>query len=96
MYLNNNPLHCDCQLKELWRWCQDHNIRRDSFEGYWVCLTPNLGVVWRVLDEIQCTQVNMSNNVEYKEELDKNPDEEIQTKHQVSILIILATLFFLS
>ena len=94
MYLHDNPLHCDCQLKELWRWYQDHNIRRDSVEGYWVCLTPNLGVVWRVLDEIQCPQDNMSNNVEYKEELDKNPDEELQTKYQDSILIILATLFF--
>jgi Leucine-rich repeat (LRR) protein len=27
LYLYNNPLQCDCQLQEVWRWCQDHNIQ---------------------------------------------------------------------
>jgi Leucine-rich repeat (LRR) protein len=26
LYLYGNQLQCDCQLKEVWRWCQDRNI----------------------------------------------------------------------
>jgi Leucine-rich repeat (LRR) protein len=26
IYLYDNPLLCDCQLQEVWRWCQDHKI----------------------------------------------------------------------
>jgi len=27
LYLYGNPLQCDCQLLEVWRWCEDRNIR---------------------------------------------------------------------
>jgi Leucine-rich repeat (LRR) protein len=27
LYVKGNPLHCDCQLQEVWRWCEDHNIQ---------------------------------------------------------------------
>jgi hypothetical protein len=26
LYLHGNPLQCDCQLQEVWRWCKDSNI----------------------------------------------------------------------
>jgi hypothetical protein len=29
LYLSGNPLQCDCQLLEMWRWCDDHNIYTD-------------------------------------------------------------------
>jgi Leucine-rich repeat (LRR) protein len=29
LYLYGNPLQCDYQLEEVWRWCQDHNIETD-------------------------------------------------------------------
>jgi Leucine-rich repeat (LRR) protein len=32
LYLYGNPLQCDCQLQEMWRWCQDHNIET-AYEG---------------------------------------------------------------
>jgi len=36
LYLYDNPLQCDCQLKEVWRWCKDRNIwTRDV-----ICDTP--------------------------------------------------------
>ena len=92
MYLHGNPLHCDCQLMELWRWCQDHNIRIFPIESYRLCCTPNQDIVWSVLDEIKCVQDNMCNNGEYKEELYKHPDEEIHTWHKDLILIISVTL----
>jgi Leucine-rich repeat (LRR) protein len=27
LYMDANPLQCDCQLQEVWRWCQDQNIQ---------------------------------------------------------------------
>ena len=27
LYLYDNPLQCDCQLQEVWRWCEDRNIQ---------------------------------------------------------------------
>ena len=27
LYLDGNRLQCDCQLQEVWRWCEDRNIR---------------------------------------------------------------------
>jgi Leucine-rich repeat (LRR) protein len=41
LYLYGNRLQCDCQLKEVWRWCEERNIRT----VYWVtepeCDTPS-------------------------------------------------------
>jgi hypothetical protein len=43
LYLQENPLVCDCQLQEVWRWCQDHNIQR-VFAGKGPhCVIPNQG-----------------------------------------------------
>jgi Leucine-rich repeat (LRR) protein len=33
IYLNYNPLKCDCQLQEVWRWCKDRNIRSVCCNG---------------------------------------------------------------
>ena len=30
LYLYGNPLQCDCQLQEVWRWCEDRNIQTAS------------------------------------------------------------------
>jgi Leucine-rich repeat (LRR) protein len=27
LYLYGNPIQCDCQLQEVWRWCEDRNIQ---------------------------------------------------------------------
>jgi len=35
--LNYNPLQCDCQLKEVWRWCEDRKILTEYVE----CDTPS-------------------------------------------------------
>jgi len=104
MYLNDNPLHCDCQLKEVWSWCQDHNIGTDSvtwipkkytwFEGKVKC--------WWVLEELQCAQDNISNKDEYKQKHSKYPDDENEqkykqyltiTKHVLTALVIFLSTF---
>jgi hypothetical protein len=57
LYLYGNPLQCDCQLREVWRFCQDRNIRAEDVE----CDTPSgvNGVWWGVLEEGECLQGNM-------------------------------------
>jgi len=32
LYMEGNPLQCDCKLQEVWRWCQDHNIQTKHVE----------------------------------------------------------------
>jgi len=61
--LYRNPLQCDCQLQEVWRWCKDRNI----WTGYgeWVpkCDTPEevKGMWWGVLEEGQSLEGNTQN-----------------------------------
>jgi hypothetical protein len=68
IYLNDNPLQCDCQLKEVWRWCQDHNIKTAYKETVPICDTPSdvKGMWWGVLEEGQCLQHNIHYNGDYK------------------------------
>ena len=41
LYLYGNPLHCDCQLKEVWRWCEDYDKRKSSEGMAAECDTPS-------------------------------------------------------
>jgi hypothetical protein len=68
LYLHGNPLHCDCQLKELWRWCEDRNITSGYFNFRPHCATPSevKGMTWDVLEKEYCLQVNISYNADYK------------------------------
>jgi len=40
LYLYKNPIHCNSQLLELWRWCQHRNITTFYGEKAPVCVTP--------------------------------------------------------
>jgi len=61
LYLYDNRLQCDCQLQEVWRWCQDHNIQTADKEIAPECDTPRelKGIWWGVLEKVQCLQGNM-------------------------------------
>ena len=41
LYLYFNPLQCDCQLQDVWRWCQDHNIQTAYKQYAPECDTPS-------------------------------------------------------
>ena len=41
LYLYGNRLQCDCQLQQVWRWCQDHDIESSSGETAPKCDTPS-------------------------------------------------------
>jgi len=63
LYLYGNPLQCDCQLQELWRWCKDRKIQTTFWGGMPVCDTPIevKGMWWEVLEKGQC----LEGNIEY-------------------------------
>jgi hypothetical protein len=69
MNLDLNPLQCDCQLHEVWRWCQDHSIQTASLrESVPECDTPSevYGIWWGVLEKGQCLDGNISFYGDYK------------------------------
>jgi hypothetical protein len=68
LYLIGNPLQCDCQLQEVWRWFQDHNIQMAYEEIVPLCDTPSevKGLSWRVLETGDCFQGNMHYCGDYK------------------------------
>jgi len=95
LYLYGNPLQCDCQLKEVWRWCEDRNIT--TAFGDWApeCDTPSevKGMWWGVLDKGQCLEGNIQyygdyNNTSYSytdfipEITDTDTDPNTDTKQQ--------------
>ena len=68
LYLYDNPLQCDCQLQEVWRWCQDHNIQTAYKEFAPECDTPSeVKEIWLgVLEKGQCLQGNIHYYGDYK------------------------------
>jgi hypothetical protein len=77
LYLYDNPLQCDCQLQEVWRWCQDHNMET-AYEGQPPeCDTPSevKGISWGVLEKAQCLEDNISYDGDYEHKTYKYSDE---------------------
>jgi hypothetical protein len=56
LYLYGNPLQCDCQLQEVWRWCQEYNIQTVYEEKAPECDTPSevRGIWFGVLERSRC------------------------------------------
>jgi Leucine-rich repeat (LRR) protein len=61
LHLYANPLQCNCQLQDVWRWCQDHNTQTASGQTAPECDTPSdvQGIWWGVLEKGQCLQDNI-------------------------------------
>ena len=68
IYLYDNPLQCDCQLQEVWRWCQDHNIQTAYKKIAPECDTPSEveRIWWGVLEKGQCLQGNIQYYGDFK------------------------------
>ena len=64
LYLYGDRLQCDCQLQEVWRWCEDRNI----WTGYVECDIPSelKGMGWGVLEELHCLENNTQYYGDYK------------------------------
>jgi len=99
LYLYNNPLQCDCQLQELWRWCEDRNIRTVHGGIAPKCDTPSevQGLWWGVLEKGQCLDGNIQYYGDYKNisyiytDIDqKNAEEydvEFLRKYQIPLFV---------
>jgi hypothetical protein len=59
--LFSNPLQCDCQLKEVWRWCEERNIETGCSWIVPTCDTPSevKGMCWGVLGKGECLDGNI-------------------------------------
>ena len=68
MYLYGNPLQCDCQLQEVWRWCKHRNIWTAYRRMLPKCYTPSevKGLWWGVVEKGQCLQGNIHYYGDYK------------------------------
>ena len=77
LYLHVNPLQCDCQLQEVWRLCQDHNIQTASGEIVPECDTPIEvnGIWWGVLEKAQCMDGNTSYRGDHENKIHKYPGD---------------------
>jgi len=68
LYLDYNPLQCDCQLQDVWRWCRDHDIQTVYDQEAPECDTPSevKGIWWGVLEKGQCLEDNIYYYGDYK------------------------------
>jgi hypothetical protein len=93
LYLHGNPLRCDCQLQEVWRWCENHNIQTGTRFIAPACYTPSevTGIWWGVLEKGQCLQGNIHYYGNYKntsysctplKDVDTDTKDEIDTKEE--------------
>jgi hypothetical protein len=86
LYLHYNRLQCDCQLQEVWRWCQDHNIQTAYKEFVTECDTPSevKGIYWGVLEKGQCLQSNIGYYGDYKNtSYSCTPIEDMDKEYEV-------------
>ena len=78
LYLYGNPLQCDCQLKEVWRWCKDRNISTGDVK----CDTPRevKGMWWGVLWKGKC----LDGNITYYGDYNRTHYSYTDTDHTIS------------
>jgi len=102
MYLYGNPLQCDNQLQEVWRWCKDYNIQT-GYNGIGPkCDTPKemKGIWWGLLEKGQCLQDNIHyygdyNNTRYSYTQIGDTDTDTMTELNTEMLMwIKVALFF--
>ena len=99
IYMKNNPLQCDCQLQEVWRWCENRNI--DTGTGYRRphCHTPRevKEMFWGVLESGKCSEGNIQYYGDYKNKIYKYPaageyenefDVEFLKHYQVAVYAV--------
>jgi hypothetical protein len=94
--VHGNPLQCDCQLKEVWRWCVDRDIQTVFGRRAPKCETPKevKGNWWGVLDNGQCLEGNIQfygdyNNTRFNStEIYYEYDFEFLNKYEVPIYAV--------
>jgi hypothetical protein len=100
-YIYENPLQCECQLQEVWRWCQNHSITTGISDKAPECDSPSEveGMWWGVLQHSQCLHDNISFHGHYKSVRYKYTDADdkfkkygrFKTYVQASVYAVLFT-----
>ena len=87
LYLDGNPLQCDCQLQKVRRLCEDHNIETTYGEIGPECDTPSevKGVWWGVLEKGQCLQDNIQYYGDYKNTSYNSPEYEVPYTNEYDV-----------
>ncbi|XP_069683582.1 uncharacterized protein [Periplaneta americana] len=98
LYLFNNPLQCDCQLLDVWKWCSEHHIKTEE-NAFPACSTPEevKGILWGILENSNCSDNKIkfldNNQAILSEEVDKyERDNPIYGKVFVIVLFLLPLL----
>jgi len=100
LYLDGNPLHCDCQLQEVWQWCEDRNIKTEYWRTSPKCDTPKevKGMGWWVLENGKCLEGNVQfygdhNNIRYNY-TESNYDYDIDFLNQYELPVYAVPFIF--
>jgi len=103
LYLCGNPLQCDCQLQEVWRWFKDHNIREQKECWLTVSKCDTLNEVkeiwWGLLEKGQCLQGNIHyyrdyKNTSYSYTQLEGPDMDTDTKTDQNTESVMWEIFY--
>jgi len=93
LYLYGNPLQCDCELQEVWRWCEDRHIDTGSEHEAPECDTPMelKAMWWGVLENGQCFEGNIEyfgdyKNTSYRYTGSGDYDYDYENRYDVNIL----------
>ncbi|XP_069696520.1 uncharacterized protein [Periplaneta americana] len=68
IFLDGNPLECDCGLLKLWRWCQEHDVKVVGYmEDFVLCESPKevSGLWLGVLGKAQCINGSITYEEDY-------------------------------
>ncbi|XP_069694790.1 insulin-like growth factor-binding protein complex acid labile subunit [Periplaneta americana] len=79
LFLEGNPLECDCGLLKLWRWCQEHGIEVVEYvEHFVLCESPEQvsGLWWGVLGKAQCKNGSIMFEEDYNSVVPNDQEEE--------------------
>jgi len=95
--LFGNPLHCDCQLQELWQWCEDRDMWTVFSRSAPKCDTPKevKGMWWGVLENGKCLEGNVQfygdhNNTRYNyTKFIFHNDRDFLNRYEVPVYAVL-------
>jgi hypothetical protein len=87
-----NPLSCDCQLQQVWRWCQNHSITTGDIFGEPECDSPGEvhGMWWGTLQYSQCIDDRIAYQEGHKDYKDTDTDNDsrfFREFHQLEVYI---------
>ncbi|XP_069696526.1 uncharacterized protein [Periplaneta americana] len=99
LLLYGNPLECDCGLLNVWRWCQNHNIKVVKDTEVSRCESPEQvsGMWWGVLGKAQCRNGSITFEESYKAVIPTfvNTDDFYYTRYENFLTYVQPVIYIL-